>query len=269
MSKKPVLYYPTEVRTYGLGDLAIPPKQYAQFLLETVNVLHKFVLQENRCQSLEEVTEKYARAMKKRNPEKSEEELKPYIESPLAIWVEAVLQYNRGISGVRKANQPYRSTEYEEDLVMLDGSSRINLKTAKKDLTGFVVHLSGELDTRFPQRKGKMPIPIFDENRRKIGQTLYDQVRGFRFGLNFRSVPTLFLQASVCLVDFGSTSSGKLKEGYYSVPAIEVEAQNLVVGSMALPQRLVEALGEVVVRHYKTGRVGHRTSYTKDIKTGC
>ena len=223
--------------------------------------MHKLVLGENRCESLEEVAEKYARAMKKRNPGKSEEELN--LEPPLAIWVEGKLQYRKRVSSPRKPNRPYRSTEYSE---FLGGGPHptISLKTAKGELAGFVDYLSKELGKRFPKRKGKMPDHPFERDKRKRRQLLYNNLNGFSFGLNFQSMPTGHLQASVCLINFGSVFSGDDPQNGHHIPAIQIKAEYLVRGSMAPSRRVVEALGEVVANHYTTGNFEHKTSYSEN-----
>src|SRR3989338_5038588 len=122
MTRKPSPYHPKITRTYGLQELGVPPKGYTDFLVETVQAIQNLILEENKCKSLEDVAEKYARAMKKINPGITEKELS--LGSPLAIGVDGELHYHRRISHARRAGRPYRSTEYEEKLPLSREQSR-------------------------------------------------------------------------------------------------------------------------------------------------
>ena len=249
-------YHPTEERIYQLKDLSVPPQRYASFLFEAVRNVEGLILKEHNCSSLEKVSEKYQRGMKRLNPGKPEEELRVH---PLSLSIAGELHYDRGFKQKRQPERVYRSTQQVEYIYTPpEQPNWLELAKAKQQLAQFVEGIDSALDKRFQRRGGKVPDYLFDRHQLSRDAPLAQFFHGFKFALNLQSFPTSMLEVKISLEDYGCV--GNLKKTY-SIPAIHLTARQLVNDSCSFPRKVAETLGELVTEYYKVSNVKHQQSY--------
>lgn len=261
MPKRFRLHQPQQVRTYQLNDLNVPPKRYAWFLSEAVQEFKRIILEENGCKTLDQVTKKYHNSLRKANSGRSvsPEDVPSF--ASLGLGIDAILEYHSYPDfGKSLPASKYWTAVYTEHLD--PGITEEDGRSAK-----FVRYFREELDKKFPKRNGKMPNFLFSDKPagERGSAPTSKEIAGFRFDLELSSIATSLLEAKVQLTNHGFISGRNgLREGY-AVPAIRIEAKHISRGSMALPRKVVNALGKVVAKYYQVTEIEHQSRYAQEI----
>ena len=155
---------PCSERIFELGDIDVPPVNYADFLTQTVDIFYHVIMEEYSAKDAYEVSEKMFEKLKSANPDKSDKEIKEfsYLFNPIILGFNAQLKFLKPETSDRVPNRVYSSREYKEDFFYSypDGQ-QISFEDYQEQIPGLVENLSQELRKRY--HSNRIPSFLFGE----------------------------------------------------------------------------------------------------------
>ena len=254
---------PTVKKTFSLGtrplsNLSVPPTKYAQFLNDCVNTFSELVLEHHKCESIEEAQEKYRKAVRKVNPNHTEEELFQYERPFIEICMRAELEFLK--SGRTKKENFTRSVSETEHLFVWEKgefSPYYEVPVKQGEIRKYVSQFRTALNDRYPERKNKMPSDFLNFKSKLPNN--------FRLSLELKSDSTDHLETNIKLRDWGSVHLPS--DERYHVVGIQLKTR-ASWGSTSLPKKVTDRLEQVVTKYYKPDSVDYETSYSERSRNG-
>ncbi|MDO8509111.1 MAG: hypothetical protein Q7S27_05510 [Nanoarchaeota archaeon] len=256
--------FPTLETIFQLGQFQVPPANYSDFLIKTVESFVEVLKDHHQVNDLEGIAEKSQARLIEANPDADDQTLGMIhgISNPINLYFHARLNFHKPETEDRVSGKVYQSREFIQDFFNPHHYNNfISFKNYRKEIPSRLKTLKASLDQWYPNGT----IPNLDmAPERKENEDIHNLVDGFRFTLQIESIPTRHLDAYVTLRDYGSLGKGPKMEESIHIPAISIEAKT-TGGTLALPKKVVNALGKLVHEQYKgLGQIEHRQSYVEN-----
>lgn len=252
--------HPTCETIFQLKELVVPPKNYSDFLIDSIDTFVDILKQHHGVSDIESIAEKSAAKILEANPEARGEDdfiIFGVLSMPVSLHFSARLNFLKPETNNKIQGEVYQSKEFTQDFFYPYGDCHdIPFGNFREEIPSYLRTLQEKLKVYYPT--GKIPDGLSRSNF-KEDDDIHKFIDGFRFTLQLKSLPTDHLSIYITLREYGAVYLGKIE--HFTIPGISIKTETSG-GTLVLPKKVTKTLGDVVHKHYRElGHIEHRQSY--------